>query len=154
MFKSNDIIYSLKRYEYLEGNYTQISNDAYKLTNGNEFKVYSYLCMRYNKQFEYAFPSVRTIALDCNMSTKTVQKCIAKLEELKLIKILKFTEKTNQYANNMYRVYYPIIIKNSIEEAERKKIQEELDKLIEEADNEIIGTLQRIEKDKDDNDSV
>lgn len=150
MFKSNDIVYSLRRYENLEGNYTQISNDVYKLTNGNEFKIYSYLCMRYNGRYQYAFPSIRIIALDCNMSTKTVQKCIARLEELKLIKILKFTEKTNQYANNMYRVYYPIIIKNSIEEAERKRIQDELDKLIEEADNEIIGTIQTIEKKDDD----
>lgn len=153
MFKSNDIVYSLRRYENLEGNYTQISNDAYKLTNGNEFKIYSYLCMRYNKEYEYAFPSIRTIALDCNMSTKTVQKCISRLEEIKLIKILKFTEKTNQYANNIYRVYYPIIIKNSIEDAERKRMQEELDKLIKEADDEIIGTLQRIEKDKENDDS-
>lgn len=152
MFKSNDIVYSLRRYENLEGNYTQISNDAYKLTNGNEFKIYSYLCMRYNKKYEYAFPSIRTIALDCNMSTKTVQKCISRLEEIKLIKILKFTEKTNQYVNNIYRVYYPIIIKNSIEDAERKRMQEELDKLIKEADDEIIGTLQRIEKDKESDD--
>jgi DNA-binding transcriptional regulator YhcF (GntR family) len=150
MFKLNDIVYSLKRYENMDGNYTQISNDVYKMTNGNEFKIYSYLCMRYNKNCQYAFPSIRTIALDCNMSTKTVQKCIARLEEIKLIKILKFTEKTSMYANNMYRIYYPIIIKNSIEDEERRKIQEELDKLIEEADNEIVGSVQTIEIEKDD----
>ena len=145
MFKINDITYSLRRYDNLEGNYTQISNDIYKLTNGNEFKVYSYLCMRYNKNNQYAFPSIRTIAIDCNMSTKTVQKCITRLEEIKLIKILKFTEKTTTHTNNMYRIYYPIIIRNSLEEEERRKLQEELDELIREADNEIIGSVQTIE---------
>ena len=144
MFKINDITYSLRRYDNLEGNYTQISNDIYKLTNGNEFKVYSYLCMRYNKNSQYAFPSIRTIAIDCNMSTKTVQKCITRLEEIKLIKILKFTEKTTARANNMYRIYYPIIIRNSLEEEERRKLQEELDELIREADSEIIGSVQTI----------
>ena len=143
MFKINDITYSLRRYDNLEGNYTQISNDIYKLTNGNEFKVYSYLCMRYNKNNQYAFPSIRTIAIDCNVSTKTVQKCITRLEEIKLIKILKFTEKTTTHANNMYRIYYPIIIRNSLEEEERRKLQEELDELIREADNEIIGQFKR-----------
>ena len=145
MFKLNDITYSLKRYEYMDGNYTQISNDVYKMTNGNEFKIYSYLCMRYNRERQYAFPSIRTIAIDCNMSAKTVQKCISRLQEIKLIKILKFSEKTTPYANNMYRIYYPIIIKNALEEAERRKMQEELDKLLEEADNEIIGTIQTME---------
>ena len=144
MFKINDITYSLRRYDNLEGNYTQISNDIYKLTNSSEFKVYSYLCMRYNKNTQYAFPSIRTIAIDCNMSTKTVQKCITRLEEIKLIKIIKFTEKTTTHANNMYRIYYPIIIRNSLEEEERRKLQEELDELIREADNEIIGSVQTI----------
>ena len=144
MFKINDITYSLRRYDNLEGNYTQISNDIYKLTNSSEFKVYSYLCMRYNKNTQYAFPSIRTIAIDCNMSTKTVQKCITRLEEIKLIKIIKFTEKTTAHTNNMYRIYYPIIIRNSLEEEERRKLQEELDELIREADNEIIGSVQTI----------
>lgn len=144
MFKINDITYSLRRYDNLEGNYTQISNDIYKLTNSSEFKVYSYLCMRYNKNTQYAFPSIRTIAIDCNMSTKTVQKCITRLEEIKLIKIIKFTEKTTVHTNNMYRIYYPIIIRNSLEEEERRKLQEELDELIREADNEIIGSVQTI----------
>ena len=100
--------------------------------------------MRYNKNNQYAFPSIRTIAIDCNMSTKTVQKCITRLEEIKLIKIIKFTEKTTAHANNMYRIYYPIIIRNSLEEEERRKLQEELDELIREADNEIIGSVQTI----------
>ena len=39
MKKSGDILYSLRRYDYLEGNFTQISNDVFKLTNGNEFKM-------------------------------------------------------------------------------------------------------------------
>ena len=101
--------------------------------------------MRYNKNTQYAFPSIRTIAIDCNMSTKTVQKSITKLEEIKLIKIIKNKKKTIAHANNMYRIYYPIIIRNSLEEEERRKLQEELDELIREADNEIIGSVQTIE---------
>ena len=66
-------------------------------------------------------------------------------KEIKLIKINKFTEKTTAHANNMYRIYYPIIIRNSLEEEERRKLQEELDELIREADNEIIGSVQTIE---------
>ena len=145
MKKFNDITYSLKRYDFLEGNYTQISNDVYKMTNGNEFKIYSYLCMRYNKRNGYSFPSIRTISTDCNMSTKTVQKCITQLEEIGLIKILKFEEKTSPYANNMYRIYYPIILKNSLEEEEQRKREEELNKIIEEADNEVVGKIRTME---------
>ena len=47
MKKSGDILYSLRRYDYLEGNFTQISNDVFKLTNGNEFKIYYYLIIFY-----------------------------------------------------------------------------------------------------------
>ena len=48
MKKYGEIKYSLRRYDNLEGNFTQISNDVFKLTTGNEFKVYSYLCCNYN----------------------------------------------------------------------------------------------------------
>lgn len=155
MRKLNDITYSLKRYDYLDGNYTQISNDVYKMTTGNEFKIYSYLCMRYNKDRKYAFPSIRTMADDCNMSVKTVQKCITQLEAIGLIKILKFDEKTSPYANNMYRVYYPIILKNTLEEEQQRQREEELNKIIEEADNEVVGKIRTMEigsKDSNSND--
>ena len=87
MKKSGDILYSLRRYENMDGNFTQISNDVFKLTNGYEFKVYCYLCFNYNRELGYSFPSLTTIAKDTNMSVKTVTRCIKKLEELGLIKV-------------------------------------------------------------------
>ena len=44
MNKSGDILYSLRRYENMDGNFTQISNDVFKLTNAYEFKVNCDLC--------------------------------------------------------------------------------------------------------------
>ena len=56
MRRCGEIKYSLRRYDYLEGNFTQISNDVFKLTNGNEFKIYCYLCSNYNRELGYSFP--------------------------------------------------------------------------------------------------
>ena len=114
MKKYKNILYSLKRYDYLEDNFTQISNDVFKLTTGNEFKIYCYLCKNYNKNYGYSYPSLSTIAFDTNMSVPTVQKCIKKLEELKLIQVFKFEDKNSKYVNNIYKVYYPIIVKKKL----------------------------------------
>ena len=146
MFKINDITYSLRRYDYLDGNFTQISNDVYKMTNGNEFKIYCYLCSNYNRALGYAFPSLTTISSDTSVGLTTVKKCIKRLEEIGLIKIYKFEEQTSKYANNIYRVYYPIIIKNSLEEAERRKHEEELTKALQEMDASVINKIHTLKK--------
>ena len=146
MFKINDITYSLECYEDMGNNYTQISNDVYKLTNGNEFKIYCYLCSNYNEETGCSSPSFNTIAKDCKMSKATVQREIKRLEEIGLIKILKFTEKTNQYTNNMYRIYYPIIK----EEEKLKTFEELFDKEEESFMNEIrtISVADKVQKNK------
>ena len=111
MKKSGDILYSLRRYDYLEGNFTQISNDVFKLTNGNEFKIYCYLCSNYNKELGYSFPSLNTISKNTNMSVPTVTKCIKSLEKLGLIKMCKFESGTLKSIHNGYELYFPEIEK-------------------------------------------
>ena len=137
MKKSGDILYSLRRYDYLEGNFTQISNDVFKLTNGNEFKIYCYLCSNYNKELGYSFPSLNTISKNTNMSVPTVTKCIKSLEKLGLIKICKFENKMSKYINNIYKIFIPIIVKNDIEDQE----QDEIRKLLETVVNDVEGKI-------------
>ena len=105
MRKFNDITYSLKRYDNLEGNYTQISNDVYKITDGSEFKIYSYLCSNYNNSSEYISISLRNIAEGTEIGLPTVKRCINKLEEIGLIEI----SKSNKNSNNLYKINIPIV---------------------------------------------
>lgn len=139
MRKYGNIVYSLRNYSRLEGNWTKISNDVYQLTNNSEFKVYCYLCMNYNIDCDYAFPSIRYMAKKINMSPTTVQKAINSLEEKGLIAIRQFENKTSKYTNNIYKIYIPIITKNEIEDQQIKEEEEELRKLLQKMDEEIIG---------------
>ena len=61
------IKYSLRRYDRLDGNFTQISNDIFKLTNGNEFKVYCYLCSNYNRELGL----IKISKFECKLSKYT-----------------------------------------------------------------------------------
>ena len=137
MKKSGDILYSLRRYENMDGNFTQISNDVFKLTNGYEFKVYCYLCLNYNRELGYSFPSLSTIAKNTNMSVKTVTRCIKKLEELGLIKVCKFESQNTKYVNNIYKIFIPIIVKNEIEDQEINEIKEVLENIARDTEGKI-----------------
>ena len=137
MKRCGEIKYSLRRYDYLEGNFTQISNDVFKLTNGNEFKIYCYLCSNYNRELGYSFPSLNTISKNTNMSVPTVTKCIKSLEKLGLIKICKFENKMSKYINNIYKIFIPIIVKNDMEDQE----QDEIRKLLETVVNDVEGKI-------------
>lgn len=114
--KYNDIEYRVKSYATLDGGFTQISNNVLKIVdNAYQFTVYFYLCKNWNRTYNYAFPSIRTIAKDCKMSSPTVQKAIKALEDKKLVVVLKFEEKLyNTFPNNIYRIYYPIIIEEEV----------------------------------------
>lgn len=109
--RQNNIQYRVKSYATLDGGFTQISNNVLKIVdNAYQFTVYFYLCKNWNRTYNYAFPSIRTIAKDCKMSTPTVQKAIKGLEDKKLVVTLKFDEKLyNAFPNNIYRIFYPII---------------------------------------------
>lgn len=137
MRRTGCIKYSLRRYDRLDGNFTQISNDVFKLTNGNEFKIYCYLCSNYNKELGYAFPSLNVIAKNTNISVPTVTKCIKSLEEMGLIKISKFECKSNKYTNNIYKIFIPIIVQDEIEDKEEKEIRNILDSIVKEVEGKI-----------------
>lgn len=109
--RQNNIQYRVKSYATLDGGFTQISNNVLKIVdNAYQFTVYFYLCKNWNRTYNYAFPSIRTIAKDCKMSTPTVQKAIKGLEDKKLVVTLKFDEKLySAFLNNIYRIFYPII---------------------------------------------
>ena len=110
MIKRHGIKYSVRRYSNLEKSFTQIPNDIFRVVESSyQLTIYSYLCYRYNREYQYAFPSLKTIADDTHVSLSTVRRVIKELEELRLIKILKFEKKKTSYANNMYYVFYPVI---------------------------------------------
>ena len=146
--KYNNIEYCVKKYSELSGGFTQISNNVLKIVdNAYQFTVYFYLCKNWNRTYNYAFPSIRTISKDCKMATSTVQKAMKCLEEKGLVVVLKFDEKLyNAFPNNIYRIYYPVIIgeeevynipqltKEQLEQLE--KVENEIYKLKVEDDNE------------------
>lgn len=99
-----------------------LPNDIFRIVNNSyQLTVYTYLCYRYNRDYQYAFPSLNTIAKDTHVSLSTVRRAIKELEDLRLIKILKFNNRNNSYTNNMYYVYYPVIDY----ESSQKEIEEE-----------------------------
>lgn len=129
MIKRNGLTYSVKRYARLDGKFTQIPNDAFLLIrNSNSFKVYCYLCYRYNRDYQYAFPSLNTIAKECGISISTVTRAIKELEDLKLISIEKFVDDRNKYSNNMYYIFYPILDYDSHIDYIEQQLNEELRK--------------------------
>lgn len=147
MIKRHGIKYSVKRYATLEKGFTRILNDLFKvITSGNQYLVYSYLCFRYNQDYGYAFPSLKTIAKDCNISVSTVQRCIKELENLKLIVVLKFDEKDNKYVNNIYKIFYPIIHEEK-EIYEIPQLTEEQMKQLEDIEDKIYEIIEDDEND-------
>ena len=109
--KKKNIKYDTKRYSTLKNSFTQIANDVFKVVdNPYQFTIYCYLCKNYNGDYQYAFPSLKTIANDCNISVKKAQTTLKELEEDKgLIKKKHLKKEGQSYSNNIYYIYYPII---------------------------------------------
>lgn len=104
------IRYNLKQYCNLKSNFTQIPNDAMKIIEkATTYRIYCYLCCRYNNDNKYAFPSLSTIAKETKLSKQTVVNAIKELEDLGLVKTLKFEKQTTTWVNNCYIIFYPII---------------------------------------------
>ena len=121
--------YKLKPLYALDGNWTKICNSMFKyIPNGNDFKVYCYLCYRYNNEYQYAFPSLETIAKDTCISKNTVQKSIKWLESQKFI--VRYKHKESEWMNNCYYVRYVEITKETEMEAQ-KEIIKNLENIIE-----------------------
>ena len=126
--KRNGIKYNVRKYIKMTGNFTQIPNDVFIIIdNLASFKVYCYLCKMYNRDRQYAFPTIEQIANDCNIGTTTVKRAIKELKELKLIEILKFEKKTSKYVNNSYRIFYPILDLDSVTDEIEERFNNELE---------------------------
>lgn len=132
------IIIRTRRVSYrgLDGNFTQIANTMFKyIPNGNDFKVYCYLCYRFNRDLDYAFPSLRTISKETCLNVKTVQKSIKWLEGQGLIK--RYKKEGSEWMNNCY------FIKYIVEELEEVDLY--TDEIIEEFEDDENWQVQIIE---------
>lgn len=126
--KRNGIKYNVRKYINMKGNFTQIPNDIFLvIDNSSSFKVYCYLCKMYNRDCQYAFPTIEQIARDCNIGIATAKRSIKELKDLKLIEILRFENKTSKYANNSYRIFYPILDLDSITDEIEERFNNELE---------------------------
>ena len=107
----------LKPYFSLDKEWTKVANTMLRYIDDNAaFKVYVYLCYRYNMNYQYAFPSLETIAEECSMSKATVVKSIKYLENKKFI--VRYKKQGKQWMNNCYYVRYVV-------ETEEDKIKEQ-----------------------------
>lgn len=106
----------LKPYRGLDQNFTQVANSMITyIKDPYTFKIYFYLCMRYNDYYDYAFPSLTTIAKDCQISLKKVKTCIKWLDEKGYV-IRAKVNNAEGYANNIYYIRYVHIDKDAIRE--------------------------------------
>lgn len=125
MENKKEIKRKIKRISYraLDGNFTQIANTMFRyIPNGNDFKVYCYLCYRFNRDLDYSFPSIKTITKDTGLSKSTVIKSIKWLEEQRFIK--KYKKQGCEWMNNCYFVKYIVEELEEVETDEEIKIEE------------------------------
>lgn len=76
----------------------------FHIKNVYDYRVYVYLCLRYNSNYNYAFPSYSTIASDCNISLSKAKQCIKSLCEQGYIVKAKYNNGNN--INNIYYIRY------------------------------------------------
>ena len=117
----------LRKYNTLDNNFTQVANTMIEyITNGNQFRVYTYLCCLYNKEYDYSFPSVNHIAEKLKMNRKTVINCLKKLEEQGYIIKKNNKDSDNKFTNNVYFIRYIDLV-----EVKREIADDEEDIIIE-----------------------
>lgn len=106
----------LKPYNALKDNFTQVANTMFDYIDDHYcFRVYFYLCRRYNPNYDYAFPSYATLAKDCKMSLRKAKSCIKWLSDNGYI--VKGKYGSDGYSNNIYYIRYLEVDKSQIEEA-------------------------------------
>ena len=133
--------YKIVSYRKKTDGWTKIYNSSFEYIESlPAFKVYCYLCYRYNEFHNYSFPSINTIANDCKISRTTIQKAIKYLEEKKLIKRFKIKD-GNEYSNNCYRIRYAIQIE--VEESKEKLMES----MIDDDEEEIVSIETKVEID-------
>ena len=144
MIKRNGLEYTVRRIINMNKCFTQIPNSIFPLINSDStFRVYVYLLYRYNDEYQYAFPSIKTIAIDCFMSETTVKKAIKELEDFRLIKVQRIKNAKSQYSNNIYYMFYPVINYDK----DIKRVEEEYNKELKEMQKEEMELyLEELEK--------
>ena len=86
------------------GNFFLLPNDIFaKKMKPREFIVYCYLKCCSDYKDHRCFPSLKTIAKNCNMSTVTASAAIKSLEEKGYINITHRYDENN-YLSNLYTV--------------------------------------------------
>lgn len=125
--------YKLKPLYVLDGNWTKVCNTMiFYIPDAYTFKIYVYLCYRYNNEFQYAFPSLNTIANDTNISKRKVQESIKWLEKKKFI--VKYKRKGDEWMNNCYYVRY---VEENKKEEEQKIVSAIEKEILQEYEKEI-----------------
>ena len=66
--------------------------------------VYASLCLRANSETQTCYPSEEVIALDAGTTSRTVQKYISLLEELRIISVIVNQGEFGRWSNNVYRL--------------------------------------------------
>lgn len=128
--------YTLKPLYVLDANFTQIANTMFRyIPNPSDFKVYCYLCFRYNKEYQYAFPSLNTIAKDTCIGLTTVKKSIKWLENKRFIVRYKKKDENTEWMNNCYYVRYVV---EDIENVQKNIIDNFEEMMDESFESEII----------------
>ena len=96
--------YKLMPLYSLDGNWTKVCNTMiFYIPDAYAFKIYVYLCYRYNDQYDYAFPSLNTIAKDTSISKRKVQESIKWLEQKKFIVKTGYSKETGA---NCYEISF------------------------------------------------
>ena len=121
----------LKPYKGLSEQFTQVSNSMIlHIEDTYTLKIYMYLCMRYNKNYDYSFPSLETISSDCKISIRKVKYSIKWLSEKGYIVKGKFNN-NSAYKNNVYYIRYLYIDKDMVNEEMMSVLPNEVDVEIE-----------------------
>lgn len=101
-----EIKVALRNYEGLKDQFTQVANSMHKhIHDPYSFSVYFYLCMRYNRNYHYSFPSINNIAEECHMSKRKVVDCIKWLSDMEYIEKRNYKSE-GKFLNNVYIIRY------------------------------------------------
>ena len=126
--------YKLKPLFALDGNWTKVCNTMiFYIPDAYTFKIYVYLCYRYNNEYQYAFPSLNTVAKDTNISKRKVQESIKWLEKKRFI--VKYKRQGDEWMNNCYYVRY---VEDDIEDIQNQTIEKFEEMMDETFEKEII----------------
>ncbi|SIT90606.1 helix-turn-helix domain-containing protein [Edaphobacillus lindanitolerans] len=123
--KEKEITYIVRRIDKMNEKFHQMPDLALTVLAGKPaaYMIYSYLVKNFNKEYNYAFPTVKQIQHALGFgSNATVSNAIKYLEEKKLIRIVRRKHVENNYNNNRYVVYFPVA-RNSFTKGEKAEIQ-------------------------------